>query len=133
MQKYRVILRPLGKERVLAESHGFKLNLGAKSGTPSYGFNAAETLLAAFGTCLVTNINSISRQMHLKIEGVEIEVEGIRLENPPRISRINYTLKIKSPEPREKLEKLVQLCRKYGTVINTLSLGVETSGALVKI
>jgi len=133
MQKYTVILHSIGKERVLAKSHGFEITLGAKSGDPSYGFNAAETLLAAFGTCLMTNLNSISRQMHLQIEEVEIQVEGIRLEDPPRISRINYTVKVKSSEPEEKLNKLLELCNKYGTVTNTLLFGTETSGNIVKI
>ncbi len=133
MQKYTVTLRSIGRERVLAESHGFKIMLGAKSGDPSRGFNAAETLLAAFGTCLMTNLNSISRRMRLRIEEVEIQVEGTRVEEPPRISRINYVVRIKSPEPQEKLNKLLELCSKYGTVTNTLLLGVKASGSVLKI
>ncbi len=130
MRKYKVVIDSLGKERVVARSHGFKIGLGAARGDSSAGFNAAETLLAAFGTCLATNINSISRQMHLRIEGFEIEVEGIRLEGPPRISQIKYSVKFRSPEPEEKLEKLLSLCIKYGTVTNTLVRGLKVLGKM---
>ncbi|MGQ9585731.1 MAG: OsmC family protein [Anaerolineae bacterium] len=112
----------------LAHSHGFTLPLGVRRGDPSAGFNAAETLLASLGACLVTNLTSLAAKMRLRVDGVRVEIEGLRQDDPPGIVQVHYRLILDSPEPPERLERLHQLAVEWGTVTNTLLEGTAVEG-----
>ncbi len=117
--------------RALAETRGHRLTLNIEKGVGEAGFNAAETLLAALGACILTNINAIGEKMHLQIDQARIEFEAGRRDEPPALTEIRYRLILESPEPREKLEELHELCVKWGTVTNTLVNGLIPQGTLV--
>ena len=114
-----------------AETRGHSLSLNVKKGAGEAGFNAAETLLAALGACMLTNVNAIGEKMHLKVESARIEFDADRRDEPPALTEIRYRLILKSSEPREKLEELHSLCVKWGTVTNTIINGLTPMGALV--
>ena len=115
--------------RITARGHELALNI--KKGTGDAGFNAAETLLAALGACLLTNVNAIGAKMRLQIDEARIEFDADRREEPPTLTEIRYRLILKSPEPREKLNELHELCLKWGTVTNTVINGLNPQGTLV--
>jgi uncharacterized OsmC-like protein len=125
---YQVSVESRDRLRAQASSHGHSLTLGVRRGDPAYGFNAAETLLAALGTCLITNLIALGAKMRLAIEGLEVQVEGDRLDDPPRLVEVRYRAIIHSREPAEKLERLYSLAVRWGTVTNTLASGVQISG-----
>jgi uncharacterized OsmC-like protein len=129
-REYRVTVERQDEAHALAHSHGFTLPLGVRRGDPSAGFNAAETLLASLGACLITNLTSLAAKMRLRVEGVRVEVEGLRQDDPPGIVQVRYRLILESPEPPEKLEKLHQLAVEWGTVTNTLLEGVQVEGTM---
>jgi uncharacterized OsmC-like protein len=114
-----------------AETRGHRLPLNVKKGSGEAGFNAAETLLAALGACVLTNVNAIGEKMRLQIDSAHIEFDADRRDEPPALTEIRYRLILKSPEPREKLEELADLCFKWGTVTNTPVNGLTPQGALV--
>ena len=113
------------------KTRGYRITLNIKKGVGETGFNAAETLLAALGACLLTNVNAISEKMHLQIDSARIEFDAERRDEPPALTEIRYRLILKSPEPREKLEELHELCVKWGTVTNTIINGLVPKGTLV--
>ena len=115
----------------LAEARGHQLTLNIKKGAGEAGFNAAETLLAALGACILTNVNAIGEKMHLVIRGARIEFDATRQDEPPLLTEIRYRLVLDSPEPRQKLEELHDLCIKWGTVTNTVINGLPPQGTLV--
>ena len=115
--------------RITARGHELALNI--KKGARDAGFNAAETLLAALGACILTNVNAIGAKMRLQIDEARIEFDADRREEPPVLTEIRYRLILKSPEPREKLEELHDLCLKWGTVTNTVINGLNPQGTLV--
>lgn len=115
----------------LAEARNHKVVLNIKKGSGEAGFTAAEALMAAVGACLLTNVNAIGNKMQLKIDEARIEFNGERTDDPAALTRISYRLILKSPEPREKLDELHELCRKWGTVTNTLINGLTPQGDLV--
>ena len=82
--------------------------------------NPAELLLAAFGGCLLKNISKLAPKMRLVIDDVRVEVTGVREDNPPHIASISYQLVLRTEEPKEKIERLVDYLHAYGTVYNTL-------------
>ena len=131
MPNYHVNVTAQDDSRALAEAREHQLTLNVKKGAGEFGFNAAETLLAALGACLLTNVNAIGEKMRLQIDEARIEFEAVRCDEPPVLTEIRYRLIFKSPEPREKLEELHQLCLKWGTVTNTLINGLTPQGMLV--
>ncbi len=130
LRRYQVEVRRLDEAHALASSHGFTLSLGVRRGDPSAGFNAAETLLAALGACITTNINALAAKMRLRVDEVRVDLVGYRRDDPPGIVRIDYTLTLVSPEPEDKLRRLDNLAFKYGTVTNTLPERLELHRSL---
>lgn len=131
MQTYQMTVHRL--DSLHAESHvrDFTLMTGVRRGDLTAGPNAVETMLSALGTCLLTNVNTLMEQMHLKIEDARVELAAVRQDQPPLVTTIRYQLVLVSPEPRERLETLFELAQKWGTVTNTLSRAVTLEAGLV--
>lgn len=123
-KSYAVNVSRQDESRALAETRGHALTLNIKKGAREAGFNAAETLLAALGTCILTNVNAIGAKMKLDIRAARLEFEAERQDEPPILTQIHYRLVLDSPEPLEKLEELHALCLKWGTVTNTVINGL---------
>lgn len=128
---YHVTAARVDDSHARITARGHKLALNIKKGSGEAGFNAAETLLAALGACLLTNVNAIGEKMHLDIRAARIEFDATRLDEPPALTEIRYQLILESPEPPEKLQELADLCFKWGTVTNTLVNGIIPQGTLV--
>lgn len=128
---YRVTVTRQDDRRALASTRGHQLTLNVKKGVGETGFNAAETLLAALGACLLTNLGAISEKMRLRIDAARVEFEATRLDEPPALAEISYRLILTSPEPPHKLAELHDLCVKWGTVTNTIIHGLTPQGDLV--
>lgn len=130
LRRYQVQVERQDEAHALASSHGHTLTLGVRRGDPTPGFNAAETLLAALGACLTTNINALAAKMRLRVDEVSVDLVGYRRDNPPGLVRIDYTLTLVSPEPADKLRRLDDLAFEYGTVTNTLPERLELHRSL---
>ncbi len=128
---YHVTATIQDDSHALIETRGHQLTLNVKKGAGEAGFNAAETLLAALGACMLTNVNAIGEKMHLKVESARMEFDADRRDEPPALTEIRYKLILKSPEPLEKLQELADLCFKWGTVTNTVINGLVSQGTLV--
>ena len=128
---YHVDVTIQDNSHALAEARGHRLTLNVKKGAGEAGFNAAETLLAALGACILTNVNAIGAKMRLQIDEARMEFDAVRLDEPPLLTEIRYKLILKSPEPPEKLAELHDLCVKWGTVTNTVINGLTPRGELM--
>jgi uncharacterized OsmC-like protein len=131
LRSYQVTVERQDDAHALASSHGHTLTLGVRRGDPMAGFNAAETLLASLGVCLITNVNAMAEKMRLQVDEVRVEIEGDRRDEPPGIVQVRYRLVLSSPEPPGKLEKLHEVALRWGTVTNTLLDGTVVQGELV--
>jgi uncharacterized OsmC-like protein len=127
-QTYRVIVSRQDESHGTAISREHNLTLNIKRGGTEAGFNAAETLLAAVGTCILTNVNTYIEKMRLIVHNVRIELDGVRQDDPPMLTEIHYRLVFDSPEPLEKLQALHDISVRYGTVTNTLMHGIQPQG-----
>lgn len=124
MQTYHVTVQRLDDAHAEARVRTFRLATGARRNDPSVGPNAVETLLAALGTCLLTNVNTLMEQMHVDIRDAYVELQGERQDKPPLLTHITCRLVLVSAEPHGRLETLFGLAQKWGTVTNTLARGV---------
>lgn len=128
---YHVTVARQDETYAVAATREHTLTLNIKKGDGAAGFNAAETLLAALGACLLTNVNTFSDKMRLQIHAARIEFDAVRRDEPPALTEIRYRLVLDSPESEEKLRELSDLCVKWGTVTNTLINGIVPEGTLV--
>jgi len=128
---FKVSVTAQDESHALAEARNHQFVLNIKKGNGEAGFSAAETLVAALGACILTNIQALGQKMRLQIDDVRIEFDAVRRDEPPAITEINYRLILTSPEMEEKLQELHELSLKWGTVTNTLINGITPHGQLI--
>jgi uncharacterized OsmC-like protein len=127
---YAVTVTQQDERHAIAAARGHELTLNIKKGDGSAGFNAAETLLAALGACMLTNVNALATKMRLQLNDAQMRFTAVRQDEPPILTEIRYELVLDSPEPPEKLEELYRLSVKWGTVTSTLMQGLTPTGQL---
>jgi uncharacterized OsmC-like protein len=93
-------------------------------------FNPAELLLAALSACMIKGIERVTPLLHFSLRGVEVQVDGVRQDVPPRMESISYEIVVDTDEPDHRLELLHDNVKKFGTVFNTVSPGTSLSGIL---
>jgi uncharacterized OsmC-like protein len=129
-KKFIVNVKRTSKQLALAETHGQKLTLAIDGSDPSLGFTAPETVLAAFGACVLSNITKGAKQMNLQVEGANIEFSAYKRSNPLGFHDLKYVITILSPEPKEKLMELYGKATTDGTATNSLLEGLKPQGKL---
>lgn len=93
-------------------------------------FNPAELLLAALSACIIKGIERITPILRFDVRGVEVKVEGVRQDVPPRMESITYEIVVDSDESDARLALLHENVKKYGTVFNTIAPGTTLTGVL---
>jgi len=93
-------------------------------------FNPAELLLAALSACIIKGIERITPILKFELRGVEVRVDGVRQDVPPKMESITYEIIVDSDESEKRLELLHENVKKYGTVFNTILPGTQLSGTL---
>ena len=93
-------------------------------------FNPAELLLAALSACMIKGIERVVPILKFELRGVEVRVQGVRQDVPPKMESITYEIEVDTDEPERRLDLLHENVKKYGTVFNTVAPGTELSGIL---
>lgn len=95
-------------------------------------FNPAELLMAALAACMIKGIERVSPILKFELRGVEVRLHGVRQDVPPQMESIRYEIIVDSDETEQRLERLHDNVKKYGTVFNTVAPGTNLSGVLVR-
>lgn len=93
-------------------------------------FNPAELLLAALSACIIKGIERVTPILKFQLRDVEVRVEGVRQDVPPKMESITYEIIVDTNEDERRLELLHENVKKYGTVFNTIAPGTQLSGEL---
>lgn len=93
-------------------------------------FNPAELLLAALSACIVKGIERITPILKFELLGVEVKIDGVRQDVPPKMESITYEIIVDSDESDARLALLHENVKKYGTVFNTIAPGTQLTGVL---
>ncbi len=99
------------------------------AGNPN-AFNAAKLLLAALSACMIKGMERVIPMLKFDMPGVEILVNGIRQDVPPRMESISYKIIVDTDESDQRLALLHENVKKYGTVFNTVAPGTDLAGIL---
>ena len=82
---YAVTVTRQDERYAVAAARGHELTLNVKKGDGTAGFNTAETLLAALGAWMMTNINAISQKMRLEINDARIALTAV-----PHLAKVRH-------------------------------------------
>ena len=93
-------------------------------------FNPAELLMAALAACILKSIERVTPIIKFELRGVEVRINGVRQDVPPRMESIDYEILVDSDESDHRLSLLHDNVRKYGTVYNTIGPGTRLAGVL---
>jgi len=93
-------------------------------------FNPAELMMAALAACMLKSIERVAPILKFNLRGVEVRLNGVRQDVPPRMESIDYEILVDSDESDHRLELLHDNVRKYGTVYNTVSPGTTLAGVI---
>ncbi len=99
------------------------------AGNPE-AFNPAELLLAALSACMIKGIERVTPILQFELRGVEVIVDGVRQDVPPKMESIRYEIIVDSDESDQRLALLHENVKRYGTVFNTVAPGTDLSGVL---
>lgn len=99
------------------------------AGNPK-AFNPAELLLAALSACIIKGIERITPMLNFSLRGVEVRVDGVRQDVPPKLESIRYEIIVDTDESDRRLELLHENVQQYGTVFNTVAPGTQLVGVL---
>jgi uncharacterized OsmC-like protein len=127
---FDVKVKRISGGRAEVEAHGQKITLATRGDDPNLGITAPETVLAAFGACVISNINKLAGEAGLKIDNVSIEFQAKKRLAPLGFDDLRYTINIQSPEPKEKLQVLYKKATTNGTATNALLEGLKPAGEL---
>ncbi len=93
-------------------------------------FNPAELLLAALSACIIKGIERVAPTLKFSLRGVEVRMQGVRQDVPPKMESISYEIIVDTDEVDRRLELLHDNVKKYGTVFNTIAPGTDLAGIL---
>lgn len=95
-------------------------------------FNPAELLLSALSACIIKGIERAVPILQFQLNSIEVIVDGVRQDVPPRMESIFYKVIVDSEESDQRLNLLHENVKKYGTVFNTIAPGTNLSGLLIR-
>ena len=127
---FHVATQSNGAHGSVAHCKSAELTLDTDLAGRSDAFNPAELLLAALSACIIKGIARVQPLLKFELRGVEVRVDGVRQNVPPKMESISYEIIVDSDESDERLSLLHENVKKYGTVFNTIAPGTKLSGSL---
>ena len=114
----------------LAQCKSAKIMMDTDLAGRADAFNPAELLLAALSACIIKGIERVTPMLKFSLRGIEVRVEGVRQDVPPKMESITYEIIVDTDENERRLELLHDNVKKYGTVFNTIAPGTQLTGTL---
>lgn len=127
---FHVEARRLDSRGSLARCKSAEIRLDTDLAGSIDSFNPAELLLAALSACMIKGIERVTPLLKFSLRGLEVKIDAIRQDVPPRLESISYEIVIDTDESDHRLELLHDNVRKFGTVFNTVSPGTSLTGVL---
>ncbi len=128
------------KVDVRARKHEITVDEPKELGGTDLGPNPIELLLASLASCLSIAVRFHASRRNIRLDEVSVEasgeldirgfmgVEGVK----PGLKKIEVLLRIKSPEPEEKLRELLEFVEAHCPVADTLRSTTPIKLNLVK-
>jgi uncharacterized OsmC-like protein len=79
---------------------------------------------------MIKGIERVVPILKFELRGVQVIVDGVRQDVPPRMESIRYEIIVDTDEPDRRIDLLHDNVKKYGTVFNTVAPGTDLSGVM---
>ncbi|MFT5820765.1 MAG: putative OsmC-like protein [Crocinitomix sp.] len=130
---YSVKANAVSKNSALIKVKESEFNFGITPSTNDQLASPAELFLGSVAACILKNVERFSVLMKFKYESASIEVTAVRLEKPPRMDEITYSLKVYSDDSKLNTELLQRNVEKFGTIYNTVKQSCKIEGTIQKL
>lgn len=130
MLEYQVSARRLDAHSGLARCKSAEITLDTDLLGRPEAFNPAELFLAAIAACMLKGIERVTPMIHFELRGVEVTLNALRQDAPPKILSVNYELVVDTDESDHRLGLLHTNVQKYGTIYNTVADAVGLDGTI---
>jgi uncharacterized OsmC-like protein len=127
VKKYELVITRESDKIALASAHGTSLRISMAGMEPQLGFTAPETVIAAYGACLMTNITKEAKTNNLKLDDVRIEFNATKRNEPLGIENVTCRITLKSSEDKSKLQAILNKASQDGTATKAINEGIRAS------
>lgn len=79
---------------------------------------------------MIKSIERVAPLLKFDLRGVEVIVDGVRQDVPPKMESVRYEIIVDTDESDHRLNLLHDNVKKYGTVFNTVAPGTDLHGVL---
>jgi uncharacterized OsmC-like protein len=91
----------------------------------------ADLLATAFAACVLKNVERFAHLLPFTYRTASIRVTLERQDHPPRITSVQYALRLVTPESPHRVDLLQRNLIKYGTIYNTLAAACSVTGTII--
>jgi|YelNatPaOPRAMG01_1025707.scaffolds.fasta_scaffold05342_3 uncharacterized OsmC-like protein len=124
-KKYEISLSRENGKIAVASTHGSTLRMSLVGNEPELGLTPPEAVIAAYGACIMSNINKVAQAESIQIDDVRIDFTAQKRNDPLGLEQIHCTISVKSPAPKDKLQQLLTKATTDGTATNALKEGLK--------
>lgn len=128
--RFHVSSRRVDAHGSLARCKDAEIALDTDMAGNPHAFNPAELLLAALSACMIKGIERVVPILKFELRGVQVIVDGVRQDVPPKMESIRYQIIVDTDETDRRIDLLHDNVKKYGTVFNTVAPGTDLSGVM---
>ena len=115
-----------------ANANNSEIAFDATSGRDDLLPNPAELLLTSLAACILKNTQRYSEILDIPYRKAKITIHGIRNDNPPYMSEIDYRLEVDTDAENHKIDTWHKNILKFGTITNTLNRACKLEGTMKK-
>lgn len=133
MLEYEITAQVTPPGLATAKGNESEIKFDATAGRDAVLPNPAELMLSSLAACILKNVQRYSEILHIPYNRANIYVTGLRNDNPPFMSEINYKLEIDTDVDERKLTMWHKNIIKFGTITNTLSKACKLDGTISTI
>lgn len=109
------------------DGHTLLLDRPRDTGGTELGFNGGHLLLIGWGACFKSNLVAAAKARDIKIEDLEIRLEGDTAEGPNRFSLLRMTICLAIDGDQAQRDKIIKLAERFCIVSNTLRSSTEVA------
>jgi uncharacterized OsmC-like protein len=95
--------------------------------------NGGEVLFLAMATCYCNDLYREARRMNIRVESVEVEVQGDFGEPGEPAKNVTYRARVAAEASEEQIRQLVQQTDKMAEIQNTLRVGTPVELTQVEV
>jgi uncharacterized OsmC-like protein len=130
MLEYNVTAQRIDTHGSLARCKDTKIVLDTDVNGRPDAFNPAELFLASVAACMIKGIERAIPLLKFELRGVEVRLQGVRQDSPPKMISIEYELIVDTDEIDRRLDLLHLNIRKFGTISNTVAAATKLKGVI---